>query len=236
MGLLSALNCESSSSRGREVATSQDLRNEDLETAILHRQAWANNHLANYRTMAGAHDLGTMSREPQFYPNQQNTFPTHDTLTTQANLGNIQEIPFSYQPQTTLYPAPRDLSTSFGGYGSYPASLYQETFAPPTGSETSSYQGTFPTPTGSEKNSYQGTFPTPTGSGTSSYHQTFGFPTPTGSGTSLYHETFPKPTPTRTSTSTGSGSEEWLGDEDSIELESFLNWDDNEPKNLDFWL
>ncbi|XVF81366.1 hypothetical protein PTKIN_Ptkin15bG0149400 [Pterospermum kingtungense] len=209
----------------RSLEPEQDLTNEDLENAILYEQAWAN-YLASSATMPGAPDSGTMATTmPQFSHNQLNTFPTYDTLATEANLG-LQEVPFGYQPQTSLYPAAsEDFSTSYGRYGSYPASSYQETFPAPTGSVTSSYRGTFSTPSGSETNSYQGTFPAPTRSETNSYQGTYA--ATTGSETNSYQGTFAAPTGSDT-------SDDWLADEDSIE--AFLNWDANEPQNIDFWL
>ena len=84
-----------------------------MGNAILYGQASAN--LGTFTTMPGPSDLGTMTTMPQFYFNQQNAFPTYDTLITQANLG-LQEVPFGYQPQMSLYPAPEGFSTSYGGY------------------------------------------------------------------------------------------------------------------------
>ncbi|XP_022728212.1 uncharacterized protein LOC111283847 [Durio zibethinus] len=109
---------------------------------MLYEQAPAN--LGAFTTMPGTSDLGTMATMPQFYFNQQNAFPTYDTLTTQANLGafptydtlttqanlGLQEVPFGYQPQTSLYPASEGFSTSYGGCSS---SSYQETFPALTG-------------------------------------------------------------------------------------------------------
>ncbi|XWS75938.1 hypothetical protein CRYUN_Cryun01aG0134600 [Craigia yunnanensis] len=90
------------------------------ENAILYGQASAS--LGTFTTIPGPSDLGTAATMPQFYFNQQNVYPTYDTLTTQANL-SLQEVRFGYQPQTSLYPAPEGFSTSYG----YTASSYQET-------------------------------------------------------------------------------------------------------------
>ncbi|XVF21204.1 hypothetical protein REPUB_Repub12eG0070700 [Reevesia pubescens] len=90
------------------------------ENAILSGQA--STSLGTFTALPGTSDLGTMASTPQFYFNQQNAYPTYDTLTTQANLG-LQEVPFGYQPQTSVYPAAEGFSTSYD----YSASSYQET-------------------------------------------------------------------------------------------------------------
>ncbi|XP_022759831.1 uncharacterized protein LOC111306188 [Durio zibethinus] len=99
----------------------QYLRDAAKENAILYGQASTN--LGTFTTLSGPSDLGTMATMPQFYFNQQNAYPTYDTLPTQANLG-LKEVPFRYQPQTPLYPAPEDFSSTSYGYS---ASSYQET-------------------------------------------------------------------------------------------------------------
>ncbi|XVF31965.1 hypothetical protein REPUB_Repub17cG0041000 [Reevesia pubescens] len=129
------------------------------ENAILYGQASAS--LGTFTTIPGPSDLGSVTTMPQFYFNQQNAYRTYDAQTTQANLG-LQEVPFSCQPQTSLYNAPEGFASTSYGYSA------------------SSYQETLPANDGSGKKRVQ------------------------------------------------------PADEDLIE--AFLNWDDGEPKNLNFWL
>ncbi|XVE72611.1 hypothetical protein DITRI_Ditri11bG0051800 [Diplodiscus trichospermus] len=97
------------------------------KNSVLYGQASPN--LGTFTTMPGPSDLGAAATMPQFYFNQQNAYPAYDTLTTQANLG-LQEVPFCYQPQTSLCPAPEGFLTSYGNS----ASSYQETLPELAGS------------------------------------------------------------------------------------------------------
>ncbi|XP_039005775.1 uncharacterized protein LOC120133215 [Hibiscus syriacus] len=91
-----------------------------MENAFLSGQPSAG--LGTFTTMPGPSDFGMVAALPQFDFNWQNLCPpTYDAPTGQANV-SIEEVPFGYRPQTSLYAAPEGFSTPKG----YPASSNEE--------------------------------------------------------------------------------------------------------------
>ncbi|GMI70895.1 hypothetical protein HRI_000758800 [Hibiscus trionum] len=98
----------------------QHLGSAAMENAFFYGEPLAS--LGSFKTMPGPSDFGTVAALPQFHFNHHNACPPmYDAPTGQANVGT-QEVPFGYQPQTSLHPAPEGFLTPNG----YPASSNQE--------------------------------------------------------------------------------------------------------------